>query len=91
MVSCPGPGLIRSRARCRQGGHWVDCYRDSCCPGYTLIVGRCIPDTEVLTFILRNIFIWTYFSQKFNAISAKASVAKLVARERKGLSRYITV
>ena len=23
-----------------------DCCRDSCCPGYTLVVGRCIPDTE---------------------------------------------
>ena len=21
-------------------------YRDSCCPGYTLTAGRCIPDTE---------------------------------------------
>ena len=47
MVTCPGDGVIRNRARCRQGDHWVDCYRDSCCPGYTLIVNKCIPDTEV--------------------------------------------
>jgi len=24
----------------------VDCYRDSCCPEHTLVVGRCIPDSE---------------------------------------------
>ena len=47
MVECPGDGVIRNRARCRQGDHWVDCYRDTCCPGYTLIVNRCIPDNEV--------------------------------------------
>jgi len=46
VVTCPGDGVIRNRARCRQGDHWVDCYRDSCCPGYTLIVNKCIPDTE---------------------------------------------
>jgi len=46
VVTCPGPEIIRSRARCRSSGRWVDCFRDSCCPGYTLIVGRCIPETE---------------------------------------------
>jgi len=46
VVSCPGSEVLRNRARCRQGDHWVDCYRDTCCPGYNLIVGRCIPDTE---------------------------------------------
>ena len=46
VVTCPSTDVIRNRARCRQGDHWVDCYRDSCCPSYTLIVGRCIPDTE---------------------------------------------
>ncbi|XP_023330732.1 collagen and calcium-binding EGF domain-containing protein 1 [Eurytemora carolleeae] len=46
VVECPGTGVIRSRARCRSSDQWVDCYRDTCCPGYTLVVGRCIPDTE---------------------------------------------
>jgi len=46
VVTCPSGDVIRTRARCRQGNHWVDCYRDSCCPDYTLIVGRCIPDYE---------------------------------------------
>ena len=46
VVTCPSTDVIRNRARCRQGNHWVDCYRDSCCPSYTLIVGRCIPSTE---------------------------------------------
>jgi len=46
VVECPGDGVIRNRARCRQADHWVDCYRDTCCPGYTLIVNRCIPDNE---------------------------------------------
>ena len=28
--------------------HWRKIYdfRDSCCPGYTLLAGRCIPQTE---------------------------------------------
>ena len=28
--------------------HWRKIYdfRDSCCPGYTLLAGRCIPETE---------------------------------------------
>ena len=37
VMVCPSSQLIRNRARCRKGDHWVDCYRDSCCPGYTLI------------------------------------------------------
>ena len=85
VVTCPSSDMIRTRARCRNDDHWIDCYRckiektaycddkgiilkiqeiqnnvsymktlypdsdycrDSCCPGYTLVVGRCIPDTE---------------------------------------------
>merc|ERR1719427_382682 len=46
VVTCPSTDVIRNRARCRQGNHWVDCYRDSCCPSYTLIVGRCIPSSD---------------------------------------------
>ena len=37
VLVCPSEQLIRNRAICRKGDHWVDCYRDSCCPGYTLI------------------------------------------------------
>jgi len=46
VVTCPSSDMIRTRARCRSEDHWIDCYRDSCCPGFTLVVGRCIPDTE---------------------------------------------
>ena len=46
VVTCPSPDKMRTRARCRHLEHWVDCYRDSCCPGYTLVVGTCIPESE---------------------------------------------
>lgn len=45
-VSCPSSDVIRTHARCRAHDQWVDCFRDACCPGYSLVVGRCIPDTE---------------------------------------------
>jgi len=48
VLSCPGNQIIKTRARCQAetNGPWVDCFRDSCCPGYTLLAGRCLPDTE---------------------------------------------
>jgi len=44
-LKCPSSNVIETRYRCKAAdGHWTDCARRSCCPGHTLVVGRCIPD-----------------------------------------------
>jgi len=45
-LQCPSDNVIETRYRCKSpDGHWTDCSRRSCCPGHTLIMGRCLPDS----------------------------------------------
>ena len=37
-----GPFLFLTPLIFQIDSHWTDCARQSCCPGYTLITGRCI-------------------------------------------------
>ena len=44
-LQCPSSNVIKTRYRCKVSSHWTDCHRKSCCPGYTLVLGQCIPET----------------------------------------------
>ena len=41
---CPSENVIVQRYRChdKETKSWKDCYRRSCCKGYTLMAGRCL-------------------------------------------------
>eukprot|EP00095_Tigriopus_kingsejongensis_P005972 maker-scaffold48_size466083-snap-gene-1.21 protein:Tk05972 transcript:maker-scaffold48_size466083-snap-gene-1.21-mRNA-1 annotation:"hypothetical protein DAPPUDRAFT_306454" len=43
-LECPSDNVIETRYRCKDGTFWTDCIRQSCCPGYNLILGRCVPE-----------------------------------------------
>ncbi len=41
-LTCPSDNVISTRYRCKVSDTWTDCSRQSCCPGYSLVLGRCV-------------------------------------------------
>ncbi len=43
-LECPSDNVITTTYRCQVDDQWSDCSRSTCCPDYTYVAGRCVPD-----------------------------------------------
>ena len=43
-LECPSDNVITTTYRCQVENQWTDCSRSTCCPDYTYVAGRCVPD-----------------------------------------------